>query len=426
MSKEVMMMGYSHLDHPCFNGEARHQYGRIHLPVAPECNIQCHFCNRKYDCVNESRPGVTSVVLSPWQALVYIKQYLKFNPRISTVGIAGPGDPMANPEETLETIRLIRTYHPELLFCLSTNGLQLLPYIETLKELGVSHVTLTLNAVDPAVGAQIYAWVRDGKVVYRGAEGAALLLERQLAAVAQLKQKGFIVKINTIVIPGINDGHIPEIAEKARKLKADIMNCIPLYPARGSRFEAMEAPSPQTMEYIRSQVEPRMPLMKHCARCRADAAGRIGTKMDPATQVFLREAAALPLYPEQHRPYVAVATMEGLLINRHLGEAEELSIYKVNGDTVELVQIRPTPKPGGGEERWRELSRIIGDCQALLVNGIGQTPRDILKKSGIKVYETEGLIAEAVLALANGKSVRSKASVTRCGFSCKGDGLGCG
>lgn len=419
-------MGSNHLNHPCFNSEARHQYGRIHLPVAPDCNIQCNFCNRKYDCVNESRPGVTSVVLSPWQALVYIKQYLKFNSRISTVGIAGPGDPMANPEETLETIRLIRAYHPELLFCLSTNGLQLGPYIQELKSLGVSHVTITLNAVDPAIGAQIYAWIRDGKVIYRGSEGAALLLERQLAAIAQLKQGGFTVKVNTIVIPGINDSHVQAIAEKARELKVDIMNCIPLLPAQGSHFEGFKAPSPQTMELIRSQVEPLLPMMKHCSRCRADAAGFIGGKMDPATHTFLKEAAALPIHPEQHRPYIAVATMEGILINRHLGEAEELYIYRVNGDAVEFVQARTTPKPGTGEERWRELGRIIGDCQALLVNGIGKTPRDILKKSGIKVYETEGMIDQAVLALAAGRTIKTKSSITKCGFSCKGDGLGCG
>ena len=27
------------------------------------CNIQCNYCDRKFDCTNESRPGVTSGVL---------------------------------------------------------------------------------------------------------------------------------------------------------------------------------------------------------------------------------------------------------------------------------------------------------------------------------------------------------------------------
>jgi len=45
--------------HPCFNAALRRRYGRVHIPVAPDCNVQCGFCNRRYNCVNESRPGVT-------------------------------------------------------------------------------------------------------------------------------------------------------------------------------------------------------------------------------------------------------------------------------------------------------------------------------------------------------------------------------
>jgi len=27
-------------NHPCFNDKVRHTFGRVHLPVAPRCNIQ--------------------------------------------------------------------------------------------------------------------------------------------------------------------------------------------------------------------------------------------------------------------------------------------------------------------------------------------------------------------------------------------------
>jgi ferredoxin len=37
--------------------------------IAPACNIQCHYCNHKYDCVNEPRPGVVSELLTPDQAV---------------------------------------------------------------------------------------------------------------------------------------------------------------------------------------------------------------------------------------------------------------------------------------------------------------------------------------------------------------------
>jgi nitrogen fixation protein NifB len=54
--------------HPCYSEEAHHHYARMHVAVAPACNIQCNYCNRKYDCANESRPGVVSELLTPEEA----------------------------------------------------------------------------------------------------------------------------------------------------------------------------------------------------------------------------------------------------------------------------------------------------------------------------------------------------------------------
>ena len=150
-------------NHPCFSKEAHKKYGRIHLPVAPRCNIQCNFCNRKYDCINESRPGVTSNVLTPGQAVAYLESVVAKRPEISVVGIAGPGDPFANPEETMQTLRLVRKKFPKLMLCVATNGMGVGPYIDELAELNTSHVTITMTAIDPEIGAKIYSWVRDGK-----------------------------------------------------------------------------------------------------------------------------------------------------------------------------------------------------------------------------------------------------------------------
>ncbi|MGO9792418.1 MAG: nitrogenase cofactor biosynthesis protein NifB, partial [Solirubrobacteraceae bacterium] len=60
-------------NHPCYSQEAHHFYARMHVAVAPACNMQCNYCNRKFDCCNESRPGVTSRLLSPEQALAKVK-----------------------------------------------------------------------------------------------------------------------------------------------------------------------------------------------------------------------------------------------------------------------------------------------------------------------------------------------------------------
>jgi L-lysine 2,3-aminomutase len=111
-------------NHPCFSVGAHKKFGRIHLPVAPMCNIQCKYCIRKYDCANESRPGITSKVMTPAEAMERVTAVVERNDNISVVGIAGPGDPLAN-EATFETLSLIHRAFPDLILCVSTNGLYL-------------------------------------------------------------------------------------------------------------------------------------------------------------------------------------------------------------------------------------------------------------------------------------------------------------
>jgi len=416
----------SYKNHPCFNAEARHTHARVHLPVAPKCNIQCNYCNRKYDCVNESRPGVTSSVLSPYQAVEYLKALDKRIDNLSVVGIAGPGDPFANPEETMETMRLVKAEFPEKIFCLSTNGLNLKPYIEEIAKLGVSHVTITMNAIDPDITAKVYAWVRDDKKIYRGRAGAELILNRQLESIPLLKEQGITVKINSIIIPGINDHHLEEVAKKAKELGADIINCIPVIPTKETPFETLEEPSKTMIFRVRTLVKEHLPIMTHCARCRADAAGLLGQDFTEAFGM-LQEFASLPLHPYDNRPYVAVATHEGLLVNMHLGEAQILYIYKQSPKGFHFVEERSTPKSGIGDFRWINLAKTLNDCRALLVGGVGPNPLNILQYSGIRVIQMTGLIDEGLEAVYANQPIKSvkKADAFKCGDSCRGNAQGC-
>jgi len=91
-------------------------------------------------------------------------------------------------------------------------------------------VTITVCAVDPEIGKRIYSWVSDGNVVYRGLEGASLLLSRQLAAIEKLKQFGITVKVNCIIIPGVNDHHVKAVAKKMKEMGVDLLNCMAMFP----------------------------------------------------------------------------------------------------------------------------------------------------------------------------------------------------
>ncbi len=412
--------------HPCFNKDARHKHGRIHLPVAPKCNIQCKFCNRKYDCPSESRPGVTSNVLSPAQSIWFLDKVMDREPNISVVGIAGPGDPFANAEETIETFRLVRQKYPEMLLCVASNGLEVEPWVDQLAELNTSHVSLTVNASDPAIGAGVYRWVRYNKRVYRGEGAGRVLLEQQIKAIGALKARDIIVKINTIVIPGVNDEHVLDVSRMVAELGCDIQNCMPLYPVEETEFGDLPEPAAEMMAELRAQAGQIIPQMSHCSRCRADAAGLIGKGLSAELTEALRQSAAQPIDPSEDRPYVAVASQEGFLVNQHLGEAERLLIFSREGNSFKRVESRAAPPVGGGHSRWMQLGEILSDCRAVLVSGDGHSPRQVLGQSGCKVIVAEGLIDECLANIYAGRAVRSPARPFQCGASCAGDGLGCG
>lgn len=416
--------------HPCFNAKLRHEYGRIHLPVAPECNVQCGFCNRQYDCVNESRPGVTSAVLTPRQAIAYLRVMLDKNPKIAVVGIAGPGDPFATPDTTLETLAMVRDHFPEMLLCLASNGLQVAPYAKEIASLGVSHVTITVNAVDPAIGAQVYRWFRNGKKVLRGVDGATLLLNRQLEAIRALKSLDVIVKVNSILLPGINHGHIGEIAKTVSELGVDIFNCIPLLPAAGSDFEHLGQPDTELVERVRKNAEQYIPQMRHCQRCRADAAGLLGEAMSDDTMALLKQCCTMEQTDrKKNTSRVAVATFEGIMVNQHLGNALSLSIFENGPAGPQFVEEREAPQPGKGDSRWHELAMVLDDCHTVLASFAGKSPRDILAGHGIEVVSMEGLIMPALTEIYSGNEVppyMTAAAPKRCGSGCGGDGGGCG
>ncbi len=413
-------------NHPCFNPEAKGKFGRVHLPVAPKCNVQCRFCNRKYDCVNESRPGVTSDLLSPGQALHYVTRLLDMGKPISVAGIAGPGDPFANPEETMETMRLLHRKRPDMLLCLSTNGLGLGPHIPELATLGISHVTITISAVDPEIGQHIYAWVRDGKKVYRGIEAAQLMLDRQLEAVRQLKAHGLTVKINSIMIPGVNDHHIVEIARVCHKMGVDLHNIIPLCPVEGTDFEDLTEPTGAEVNALRKECDPFVTQMTHCQRCRADACGLLCEGTTQETMDILQEESRAPINPDENRPNVAVATREGVLVNLHLGEADEFQIFtQADGEFV-LVDTRKAPGRGCGDARWTAMADSMSDCRAVLVASAGPSPTAVLTQKGIKVIVMEGLIEEALSAIYAGQEIKAPVREFKCGVACSGDGSGCG
>jgi Predicted Fe-S oxidoreductases len=276
--------GFDHLikKHPCFSGEAHFKYGRIHLPVSPTCNIQCKFCKRSLNKL-ERRPGVANSILSPERAVSILDHALVICPDITVVGIAGPGDTLASPQ-ALDTFDLVHYKYPYLIKCLSTNGLLLEEKAERIIAAGVKTVTVTVNAVQADVLQNICSYILYHDQYMTGHDAARQLIEAQLAGIKKISTLGAIVKINTVLIPGINDDHIAEIARETESIGASIINIIPLIPQ--NEMKHIKPPNCSELNAAREAAEAYLPVFRHCQQCRADACGIPGQGIDLAELLY--------------------------------------------------------------------------------------------------------------------------------------------
>ena len=391
--------------HPCYSKDAHREYARMHVPVAPRCNIQCNYCNRKYDCCNESRPGVTSEVLTPEQAAGKVTYVRSKIPQLSVVGIAGPGDPLAN-EETFRTLELVAAEAPDLTLCVSTNGLALPDNAQRLYDLGVRFITVTMNACDPEIGARIYGSVIwDGKVL-KGVDGARKLIERQTEGISKCAELGMLVKVNIVMVPGINDNHIPDLVRYVKSHGAYIVNILPLIPVEGTPFADLRAPTPEERREMMDRCSLDAKMMRHCRQCRADA---IGLLDEDRSQEFVHIGGcgsgcgpSEPISIRSRDPSLyAVATSDGENVDSGFGNASRFMIYRKGRDGIGFVRevVVDTSSPTAGESHRAHIRAIVdslGDCGNVVVKEIGEMPAKTLANLDIKVIVSKGSVSDAL------------------------------
>lgn len=436
-------------DHPCYSEQAHHYFARMHAAVAPACNIQCNYCNRKYDCANESRPGVVSEVLTPEQAVKKTLAVAAAIPQMSVLGIAGPGDPLANPERTFATFRMLAETAPDIKLCVSTNGLALPDCVDELAQHNIDHVTITINCLDPEIGAKIYPWIFWNNKRVRGRAAAEILIERQQRGLEMLVARGILVKVNSVMIPGVNDRHLAEVSRTVKAKGAFLHNVMPLiaeaehgtyYGVTGQR-----SPSPQELKELQDECEGDMNMMRHCRQCRADAVGLLGedrgaeftldkiealqidaafaaaamqrraewrekaTAEMAAKRAAVHGAAPAAAPATEGRPVLmAVASKGGGVINEHFGHAREFLVYEASSAGVRLIGHRKTDlyctgdnDCGAAESALDRTLRALAGCEAVLCAKIGYEPWGKLEAAGIKPNGEHAMepIEDAVMAV---------------------------
>lgn len=261
-------------EHPCFSEAAHGQFGRLHIPCAPRCNFDCAFCGRGMDDGATRLPGRAMQIVRPDEAVDYVRKRLACHPEVRVLGVAGPGEPLYNPE-TFEVLALLKQSFPDLGLCLGTNGFLLPENAARLRSLGVETLTVTVNALRPETGAQLNDHILDERGDrLTGIEAAREAIARQLRGVELAARAGMTVKVNTVLVPGINDGELREIARAVHERGAAIMNVMPLKPA--GRLSGWPSPSAEALRSARDELSTILPQFRRCAQCRADACGLIG------------------------------------------------------------------------------------------------------------------------------------------------------
>lgn len=439
-------------NHPCYSEDAHHYFARMHVAVAPACNIQCHYCNRKYDCSNESRPGVVSELLTPDQAVKKTKAVAANIPQMTVLGIAGPGDPLANPERTFETFRRLSEEAPDIKLCVSTNGLALPDSVDELAKHNIDHVTITINCVDPEIGAKIYPWIYWNNKRIRGKKAAKILIDQQQKGLEMLIARGILVKVNSVMIPGVNDEHLKEVSKVVKQKGAFLHNVMPLISEaeHGTFYGIMgqRGPEPEELQDLQDACAGDMNMMRHCRQCRADAVGLLGEDrgeeftMDKIEEMNIDYAAAMEkravihegilgelnakrekkarlatatvpsMAKETGKSYrqvlMAVATSGGGLINQHFGHATEFLVYEASGNGVRFIGHRKVDQYCIGNDSCGEKEsalagsiRALKGCEVVLCSKIGFEPWALLEEAGIAPNGEHAMepIEEAVLAV---------------------------
>ncbi|MFZ2207713.1 MAG: nitrogenase cofactor biosynthesis protein NifB, partial [Porticoccaceae bacterium] len=294
----------------------------------------------------------------------------------------------------------------------------------TIQSFNVDHVTITINMVDPEVGQHIYPWIYYQKKRWTGIDAARILTERQMLGLEMLTARGILCKVNSVMIPGINDQHLVEVNRAVKSRGAFLHNIMPLIsaPEHGTVFglNGQRGPSAQELKALQDSCEGEMNMMRHCRQCRADAVGLLGEdrsaefttdKIDAMEVVY--DATTRHAYQElveQERQakvaakqeeletlanadsdislLVAVATKGGGKVNEHFGHAKEFQIYELSTAGAKFVGHRRVDlycQGGyGDEDALPTVIRAINDCHAVFVAKIGGCPRDELRQAGIE------------------------------------------
>jgi nitrogen fixation protein NifB len=276
------------------------------------------------------------------------------------------------------------------------------------------------------------------------------LIEQQQKGLQMLTDRGILVKVNSVMIPGVNDGHLEEVSKVVKEKGAFLHNVMPLIAEaeHGTFYGVMgqRGPTHEELQVLQDKCAGDMNMMRHCRQCRADAVGLLGEDrgeeftMDKVDEMHIDYEAAMAKRAEyqsaalatleaqrnqtgesfialssvgvkqkETRPVLmAVATSGGGVINQHFGHAREFLVYEASPTDVRFIGHRRVElyceggdTCGDGESVLGKTIRTLQGCEAVLCSKIGYEPWEQLEQAGIAPNGEHAMeaIEEAVAAV---------------------------
>jgi GTP 3',8-cyclase len=173
--------------------------GSLRISVTDRCNLRCRYCMPEQD-----------YVWLPKQSILTFEEITRLVGIFTSLGVEKlrltGGEPLLRHDlaaltQMLSSSRRIRD------LALTTNGLLLAKQAAALKQAGLGRITVSLDTLRPVRMQALARTDRHADV---------------LAGIAAARRAGFPVKLNSVVIRGVNEDELVDLVEFARAYQAEV------------------------------------------------------------------------------------------------------------------------------------------------------------------------------------------------------------
>ncbi len=177
----------------------RRPLGSLRVSVTDRCNLRCRYCMPEQD-----------YVWLPKQSILTFEEIARLVSVFTSLGVEKirltGGEPLLRHDLASLTTMLARIDGVRDL-AMTTNGLLLAKHAEPLRRAGLGRVTVSLDTLRPTRMRDLARSDRHADV---------------LAGIAAARAAGFPLKLNTVVIRGVNEDELVDLIEFARAHDAEV------------------------------------------------------------------------------------------------------------------------------------------------------------------------------------------------------------